>query len=186
MDKTYLDKMLWIIWLPCPYVTKTFFEFYKSWNLIGCGHVKHGLPGQNQPKRRTEHGWLEENLVSGKRGKCLVSVLFPEMLDFEKSCSVICLEDLGHTSIAQIFLYTKFETGNWELQKLSFIISFISTGKYLFKVNKRSTRGRREICSRLKIKKPGRRHWRRSGVFTVSLKHILQLVPVFLLLTLNM
>ena len=36
------------------------------------------------------------------------------------------------------------------------------------------------------IKTPERRHWRRSGVFIVNFKHILHLVLVFLLLTLNM
>ena len=45
-----------------------------------------------------------------------------------------------------------------------------------------------DICSKLTIKTPERRrrHWRRSDVFIVNTQHILDLVPVFLLLTLNM
>ena len=55
---------------------------------------------------------------------------------------------------------------------------------YLFKVNNRSTRTRYEICSKLTIKTPERRQWRRSGVF-VNIEHISYLVLVLLLLTLN-
>ena len=36
---------------------------------------------------------------------------------------------------------------------------------YLFKVNNRNTRKRCETCSKLTIKTPERRQWRRSGVF---------------------
>ena len=45
-------------------------------------------------------------------------------------------------------------------------------------------RTRCEICSKLTIKTPERRYWRRSGVF-VNFEHISQLVLVFLLLTLS-
>ena len=58
-------------------------------------------------------------------------------------------------------------------------------GIYLFKVNNRNTRTRCEICSKLTIKTPERRHWRRSGVFIVNFEHISHLVLVFLLLTLS-
>ena len=37
----------------------------------------------------------------------------------------------------------------------------ISTGNYMFKVNSRNNRTRCEICSKLTIKIPERRHWRR-------------------------
>ena len=54
------------------------------------------------------------------------------------------------------------------------------------KVNKRSTTGTRcEICSKLTIKTPERRHCRRSGVFIVNFDHVSHLVLVFLLFTLN-
>ena len=54
-------------------------------------------------------------------------------------------------------------------------------GIYMFKVNNRNTRTRYEICSKLTIKTPERRHWRRSGVFFVNFEHISHLVLVFLL-----
>ena len=61
----------------------------------------------------------------------------------------------------------------------------IPAGIYLFKVNNRNTRTRREICSKLTINTPERRQWRRSGVFIVNFEHISHLVLVFLLLTLS-
>ena len=54
----------------------------------------------------------------------------------------------------------------------------IPAGNYMFKVNNRNTRTRWEICSKLTIKAPERRYWRRS-------EHISHLVLVFLLLTLS-
>ena len=59
------------------------------------------------------------------------------------------------------------------------------SGNYIFKVNNRNTRTKCEICSKLTIKTPERRHLRRSGVFIVNFEHISHLVLVFLLLTLN-
>ena len=58
-------------------------------------------------------------------------------------------------------------------------------GNYILKVNNRNTRARCEIYSKLTIKTPERRHWRRSGVFIVNFEHISELVLVFLLLTLS-
>ena len=55
----------------------------------------------------------------------------------------------------------------------------------LLKVNNRNTKTRCEICSKLTIKTPERRQWRRSGVFTVNFEHISHLVLVFLLITLS-
>ena len=42
---------------------------------------------------------------------------------------------------------------------------------YLLTVNNRNPRTRCEICSKLTIKTPERRHWRRSGVFVVNSEH---------------
>ena len=42
-----------------------------------------------------------------------------------------------------------------------------------------------EICSKLTIKTPERRQWRRSGVFFVNFEHIPHIALVFLLLTLT-
>ena len=56
---------------------------------------------------------------------------------------------------------------------------------YLFKVNNTNTRKRCEICSKLTIKTPGRRHWSRSGVFIVNFKYVSHLFLGVLWLTLN-
>ena len=45
-------------------------------------------------------------------------------------------------------------------------------GIYLLKVNNRNTRTRCEIWSKLTIKIPERRQWRRSGIFIVNFEHI--------------
>ena len=45
-------------------------------------------------------------------------------------------------------------------------------GNYMFKVNNRNTRKRREIWLKLTIKTPENRNWRHSGIFIVHLKHI--------------
>ena len=55
----------------------------------------------------------------------------------------------------------------------------------MFKVSNRNTRTWCEICSKLTINTPERRHWRRSGVFIVNFEHILHLVLVLLFLTLS-
>ena len=55
----------------------------------------------------------------------------------------------------------------------------------LFKVNNKNVRKRCEICSKVTIKTPERRHWLCSGVFIVTFEHISHLFLVFLLLTLN-
>ena len=55
----------------------------------------------------------------------------------------------------------------------------------MFKVNNRNTSASCEICSKLTIKIPERRYWRRSGIFIVNFEHISHLVLVFLLLTLS-
>ena len=64
--------------------------------------------------------------------------------------------------------------------KSSFPISF-PTGIYQHKVINRNTRARCEICSKLTIKTPERRHWRRSDAFNVKFEHISHLVLVYLL-----
>ena len=61
----------------------------------------------------------------------------------------------------------------------------IPPGIYLLKVNNRNTTTWSEICSKLTVKMPEWRHWRRSGVFTVNTEHISHLVLVFQLLTSN-
>ena len=58
-----------------------------------------------------------------------------------------------------------------------------TAGINLLKVNTKNTKTRYEVCSKLIIKTPKRRHWR-FGVFIVNFEHISHLVLVFLL-TLN-
>ena len=59
-------------------------------------------------------------------------------------------------------------------------------GIYLLKVNNRNTRNRFDICLKLPIKIPERRHWPHSGIFIINFQQISHLFLVFLLLTLNM
>ena len=49
---------------------------------------------------------------------------------------------------------------------------------YLLKVNNRNTQTRSEICSKLKIKTPERRHWDHFDVFLVNFEHISHFVLV--------
>ena len=56
---------------------------------------------------------------------------------------------------------------------------------YLLKVNNENNRTMCQICSKLAIKIPERRHWRRSGIFAVKLQQNLHIVLVFPLLALN-
>ena len=58
-------------------------------------------------------------------------------------------------------------------------------GNFMFEVNNRNTRTRCEICWKLTIKIPERRHWSCFSVFIVNFEHISHLFLVFLLLTLS-
>ena len=59
------------------------------------------------------------------------------------------------------------------------------TGICLSTVNSGNTRAMREICSKLTIKIPERRQWRRSGVFFVKFEQIWRIALALLLSTLN-
>ena len=72
------------------------------------------------------------------------------------------------------------------------LLSFVNQSidlycNYMFKVNKKNKKNRTkcEICSKLTIKTPDQRNWRRSGVFIVNFEHISQLILVFLSLPLS-
>ena len=71
------------------------------------------------------------------------------------------------------------------MHKIYRVDSDIQAGNYMLKVNKRNTRTRDEISSKLIIKTPERRHWRRFGVFFVIFELISHFALVFLLLTLS-
>ena len=66
-----------------------------------------------------------------------------------------------------------------------FVFFAFPAGIYLLKINSRD-RTMCEICLKLTIKAPGKRHWRHSSIFVVNFEFISLLVLVFLLLTLNM
>ena len=51
---------------------------------------------------------------------------------------------------------------------------------HLLKVNNRNTRTICEICSKVTIKLPERRHWCRSGIFIVNFEQISHIVLVFI------
>ena len=86
----------------------------------------------------------------------------------------------------------------WDLSWVGWIYSYINSLTWvgwffsyslrinLPKVNKRNTRKRREIFSKLKIKTPERPQCGRSSVFIDSLEHISHLALVFQSLTFNM
>ena len=63
---------------------------------------------------------------------------------------------------------------------------FVTAKIYLIRVNNWNIRKRCEICSKLTIKTPEQRHWRRSGDFIFNFEQISLFFLVFLLPTLNM
>ena len=92
-------------------------------------------------------------------------------------------------SLKQKFLIVKF-LNKYGATERNYLRSSLTAkenpaGIYLLKVNNRNIRTRCEICSKVTIKTPEQRHWRRSGVFIVNFEHISHLVLVFLLLTLS-
>ena len=70
-------------------------------------------------------------------------------------------------------------------EKTTMKYTYFPAGNYMLKVNNTNTRAKCEICSKLTIKTPERRQWRRSGVFIRNFEHISHLVLVFVLLTLS-
>ena len=62
------------------------------------------------------------------------------------------------------------------------IVTHIANNIFSLKVNNRNTGKRCEVRSKLTIKRPERRQWRRSGVFIGNCEHISHLFLAFLLL----
>ena len=73
---------------------------------------------------------------------------------------------------------------SWKSGQMVHVNAF-PCGIYLLKVNNRNTRTRCEISSKLTIKTPEQRQWRRSGVFIVNFTHISHLILMFQMLTSN-
>ena len=64
---------------------------------------------------------------------------------------------------------------------MSYADSIYPAGNYMFKVNNRNSRTRCELCSKLTIKIPERRHDVVLVSLLITLKHISHLVLVFIL-----
>ena len=92
------------------------------------------------------------------------------------------------TSMAPSDIYLVYRS-LWTIQQIGLVFLLLTLNRYLpigfeywtanfppniyqFKVNNRNTRKKCEICSKLTIKTPKRRHWHRSGVFVVNFEHI--------------
>ena len=95
---------------------------------------------------------------------------YNSICDLEKTFLNTQTETLRE-SFCKIFTLNRFFTF---LKQLSFIC--------LLKFNNRISRKRCEICLKLTIKTPERRHWRRTGVFIVNFERISHLFLVFLLM----
>ena len=101
--------------------------------------------------------------------------------DFALWCKILKMIDL-HINFFQRIEDTKVFL---LLSLINFLsINFVvvnpcSANIHLFKVNNRNTRTRSEICSKLGIKAPERRHWPRSDVFIVNFYHISHLFLLF-------
>ena len=83
------------------------------------------------------------------------------------------VQKLAHTDILKINVIKISK--QWPIRTLD-DLEIIPAGNYMFKVNNRNTRARCEVCSKLTIKIPERRHWRRSGVFIVNLEQFHALI----------
>ena len=71
----------------------------------------------------------------------------------------------------QIFSYSLVPAKDWCRMWRDLKDSIYPVDIYMFKANNRNTKTRCEICSKLTIKIPKRRHWRRSGAFIVNFEH---------------
>ena len=85
------------------------------------------------------------------------------------------------SAVTWLFHSISFGRKSW----VKFFLRYFTANIYLLKVNSRNTTKRCEICSKLTIKIPERRLWRRSGVLIVNFEQISHLFLLFLLLTLN-
>ena len=85
-------------------------------------------------------------------------------------------------NLSLIYYRTDFKTLSWfyvATWKFLHLFQYYSTKMLtqhlnvcLFKVNNRKSRKRCEICLKLTIKTPERRHWPRSGVFIINFEQV--------------
>ena len=117
--------------------------------------------------------------MSKEKSKLEVSLKRNELLEVSKSLDEEFVASIRDTEKDERNCFTVLAKGIALKRKSD------PAGNYMFKVNNRNTRTRCETCSKLTVKIPERRQWRRSGIFVVKFKHISQLVLVFLLSTLS-
>ena len=84
----------------------------------------------------------------------------------------------GKTLLFSLFFYLSSHLSSFDWFVLWLYNSIIPGSIYLFKFNNRNSRTRYEICSKLTIKTPERRHWR--CCLYVNFKYIVLLLLVFL------
>ena len=98
-----------------------------------------------------------------------LSVDILELYFFHVVVNCIC-----RTSLYNLMMLTS-ECHSLDMDR-NFLFLLPPTSIYLFKVNNKNTRKLSKICSKLTIKIPEERLWRRSGVFIVNFEHISQLL----------
>ena len=139
---------------------------------------------RNSRKLRT----LLQLLIAGwKQLLCsFFPALFPSpILDssWKKMLNIFsCKNEISFSSIIQIFYVSFSNVSLISCHLYRFSWHLDPVGIYLFKAVMEK-QNNREVCLKLTIKTPERRHWRRSGVFIVNFKQISRIVLVFPLLT---
>ena len=130
--------------------------------------------------------WFSEDQVKGNTNKCYLIMSTGELLQILTGNSSIkrgsCEKFFGVKIDAKLHFDDYAETIHSKASNMlrtSARATAYPAGNYIFKVNNRNTRKRCEICSKLTINTPERRHRRRSGVFIVNFEHISRLVLVF-------
>ena len=135
--------------------------------------------------------WITSNIHAAKFYKRWITLFHVWIMKTHREQSCLYMEKSFHLSEISPSL-------RWDLSWVGWIHSYINSLTWvgwffsysprinLPKVNKRNTRKRREIFSKLKIKTPERPQCGRSSVFIDSLEHISHLALVFQSLTFNM
>ena len=108
------------------------------------------------------------------------SLSIPDMLMMSHTGTVnFFVKQSNLSNFYQIFCFESNSQMIWNY--LSSSRYWFPANIYLCKVNNKNTRKKCEICSKLTIKRPQRRQWRRSGVFIDNFEHISYFFQVLLL-----
>ena len=137
--------------------------------------VYHGLyynpftPSLKTPKKTINNQTSIKSL-----GNSLKTLWRPPLKNFPTTSKKVFITFLGDHKVAGRYLRPGFSscrnTLHFDHQPPWY--AHIPGTIYLFKVNNRSTRTMREICSKLTKKTPEWHHWCSSGVFIVNFKQI--------------